>query len=331
MSDLQIGKIRGLQQLANSDGMFAMCAMDHRGSLKKMIDKENPKSVSYERMVEQKQELCSIMAPYSSAILLDPNTGAAQCIASGDLPGDVGLLVSMEATGYGGGAEGRVTELLENWGADKIKRMGGSAAKILLYYRPELEDLAHRQVDVVKRAAADCVKADLPFLLEPVAYVIGDEVDHPEIMAERHPGLVIESARELTQLDIDVLKAEFPANMNYEKDEGKLLDLCQQLNDASRVPWVVLSAGVTFEVFAKQVEIACRAGASGFLGGRAIWQEAMDIRDKQDRIKYLTTTAADRMKKLTEIANKYGAPWYKKTDAALNMLGAVPEGWYEKY
>jgi tagatose 1,6-diphosphate aldolase len=331
MVSLRIGKVRGLQQLANSDGMFAMCAMDHRGSFQKMIDKENPKNVSYERMVEQKQELCSAMAPYSSAILLDPNTGAAQCIASGDLPGDVGLLVSMEATGYGGEAEGRETELLENWGAEKIKRMGGSAAKILLYYRSELEDLASKQLEVVRRATADCEKADLPFLLEPVAYPINDEVGHPEIMAERHPKLVIESARELTQLDIDVLKAEFPADMNYEKDEGKLLDMCQQLDEASRVPWVVLSAGVTFEVFAKQVEIACRAGASGFLGGRAIWQEALDIHDKKDRMRYLVTTAADRMKRLVEIANKYGSPWYKKTDISLSKLGTVPEGWYETY
>ena len=38
MKKLSIGKIRGLQQLANEKGILAMCALDHRGSLKKMLD-----------------------------------------------------------------------------------------------------------------------------------------------------------------------------------------------------------------------------------------------------------------------------------------------------
>ena len=331
MGKLRIGKIRGLQQIANSAGIFVMCAMDHRGSLHRMIDKENPKAVSYQEMVEHKQELCAALAPHSSAVLLDPNLGAAQCIASGDLPGDVGLLVSMEATGYGGGAEGRVTKLLDGWDAEKIKRMGGSAGKLLLYYRPDLEDLATKQLEVVRQAAADCDQSDLAFLVEPKTYPINDETGHPEILAAQLPNLVIQTARQITELDIDVLKAEFPADMQYEKDEGKLLDLCQQLNEASRVPWVVLSAGVDYEVFAKQVQIACRGGASGFLGGRAIWQEAMESKDKKERMHYLSTTGADRMKHLAEIATKYGSPWYKKMGETKGKMGNIAEEWYESY
>jgi len=34
---------------------------------------------------------------------------------------------------------------------------------------------------------------------------------------------------------------------------------------------------VDFQIFYQEVEIACRAGASSFLGGRAIWQEVMYI------------------------------------------------------
>lgn len=328
MQNLRIGKIRGLQQIANHDGIFVMCAMDHRGSLQKMIDKEDPKSVNYQEMVKHKQELCSTLAPYSSAVLLDPNSGAAQCINSGDLPGNVGLLVSMEATGYGGGSEGRITELLPGWDAGKIKRMGGSAGKLLLYYRPDLNDLASKQLEVVSQAASDCDLSDLAFLIEPKTYPINDEIANPEIMASRMPKLVIETARQITKLDIDVLKAEFPADMRYEKDEGKLLDLCQQLDEASSVPWVVLSAGVDYDVFARQVEIACRGGASGFLGGRAIWQEAMEIGDENERVCYLSTICADRMKRLAEIAIKHATPWYKKGS---RDFSDVPEEWYKSY
>jgi|GEM_PF-6179932 len=34
---LTIGKMRGLQQLSDERGILAMCAMDHRGSLARMI------------------------------------------------------------------------------------------------------------------------------------------------------------------------------------------------------------------------------------------------------------------------------------------------------
>ncbi|MFA4836663.1 MAG: tagatose 1,6-diphosphate aldolase [Dehalococcoidia bacterium] len=326
-----IGKTRGLQQIATSDGIFAMCAMDHRGSMQTMIDKKNPKSVNYQKMVQYKQELCAALAPHSSAVLLDPNFGAAQCVASGDLPGHVGLLVSMEATGYGGGAEGRVTEMLQGWNAKKIRRMGGSAGKLLLYYRPDLEDLAAKQLEVVRQTARDCAESDLAFLVEPKTYPVGDEIKNPESLANRLPKLVIDTARQITSLDIDVLKAEFPADMKYEKDKGKLLDICRQLSEASRAPWVVLSGGVDYETFATMVEIACKGGASGFLGGRGIWQEAMDMKDKKERLRYLSTTCADRMKHLSEIAAKHGAPWYKKVKTSSEKIAGVPENWYESY
>lgn len=331
MEKMRVGKIRGLQQISNSHGIFAMCAMDHRGSLKKMINPADPKSVGYDRMVEQKQELCETLGPHSSAVLLDPDYGAAHCILGNNLPGQAGLLVSMEATGYSTQAEGRITELLQGWNAAKIRRMGGAAGKLLLYYRPDIEELAAKQRDVVREAAAECEQADLTFLVEPKTYAIGDEVGNPGLLADRLPRLVIDTAREITELDIDVLKAEFPADMDHEKDEGKLLDVCRQLDEASRVPWVVLSAGVSYDVFAKQVEIACRAGASGFLGGRAIWQEAIGIPDKTERLNYLRTTVADRMKRLAEIANEYGTPWHMRTGAPVSAASQLAEKWYKAY
>ena len=71
--------------------------MDHRGSLCSMIDEEHPAEVNYEEMVERKLELCSTLAKYASAVLLDPIFGAAQCISRSNLPNNTGLLVSIEA------------------------------------------------------------------------------------------------------------------------------------------------------------------------------------------------------------------------------------------
>ena len=117
------------------------------------------------------------------------------------------------------------------------------------------------------------------------------------------PGLVIETARQVTALPIDVLKAEFPADNKIERDEKKLLELCQELDQSSRLPWVLLSAGVDFDSFKKQVEIACKAGASGFLAGRALWQEGVQTRPREERLNFFQNTAAPRLKKLAEIAD----------------------------
>lgn len=332
MRKLTIGKIRGLQQISTPDGIFIMCAMDHRGSLKAMIEKEQlDDEVDYQELVEHKLELCSILAPYASAVLLDPNYGAAQCISAGVLPGGRGLLVSIEATGYESDPRGRITTLLDGWSVEKIKRMGGSAVKMLVYYRPDLTDLANKQLKTIQIVAEECLKYDIPFLVEPKTYAVSGEDAKSQQFAARKPDLVIETARQISSLPIDVLKAEFPANMTYEMNRTRLHQLCRQLDEASEVPWVILSAGVDYETFRQEVEIACQAGASGFLGGRAIWQEAVSFGDKKERVGFLSTTVVDRLKELAEIAAKYAIPWYRKLGVEPHKLTEICESWYKDY
>jgi tagatose 1,6-diphosphate aldolase len=326
-----IGKLRGLQQLADSKGMMTMCAIDHRGALKRALNEKNPDAVSYQDMVNFKLDLCQAVAPFASAILLDPEYGASQVIAAGLLPGSKGLLVSMEKSGYAGDPEARITELLPGWGVKKAKRMGASAVKLLIYFRPDLKDVASKQRDLVARLADQCIEEDIPFLVEPVSYPIEEGGASSKKFAEIKPALVMETARQITALPIDVLKAEFPADIRVEKDEGKLLELCRELNDASRLPWVLLSAGVDFNSFKKQVEIACEAGASGFLAGRALWQEGAKIRSRDERIKFFQNTATTRLKELADIADKYGKPWYSKLGAANGKFALLTEDWYQNY
>ncbi len=330
MTKLGIGKIRGLQQVSNEKGTFTVLAMDHRGSFKTMI-KPDGGEVSYEETVIRKVEMCSLLSPEASAVLLDPIYGVAQCIQQGALPGNKGVLVSIEESGYEGGKENRVTRLLSNWGVEKIKRLGASAVKILVYYRPDLKELAGQQLAVVKRVAEDCQKYDIPYFVEPVSYPIGDEIANPGLFAGRKPEIVFETARHMTSLATDVLKAEFPADMKYEKDRTKLLQYCRELDCSSRVPWVILSAGVDIETFATQVEIACEAGASGFLGGRAIWQEVMPMTDPAQRVAFYRNTVIPRMQRLNRIVLQKGRPWYQKYGHNTTELTDTAEDWLSRY
>jgi len=325
MRKLSIGKIRGLQQLANGKGIMAMCALDHRGSLMKMLGGDSPEGVSYQTMVDFKLDLCRIVAPYASAILLDPIYGSAQVVAANVLPKSTGLIVSLEKSGYSGEPEARVTDLLPDWSIEKIKKMGATGVKLLLYYRPDT-GVAEKQLGMVKRLADECLAEDIPFIVEPVSYKIGKVEADPRNFAEIKPQLVIETAKQITDLPIDVLKAEFPADIKYEKNEERLADFCYQLNEASQVPWVILSAGVNFELFHREVKLACQAGASGFLAGRALWQEATQIDSLQERLVFLETTVAKRLKSLTELANNYGIPWHAKVETT-----KIDKNWYRYY
>ena len=119
--------------------------------------------------------------------------------------------------------------------------------------------------------------------------------------------------------------------MEFEQDEKRLLQLCQELDRASRLPWVLLSAGANFETFKKQVEIACKAGASGFLAGRALWQEGSKIRSREERMNFFETTAAPRVRELAELVSQYGKPWYVKFSSEKGTFEVIDGYWYQKY
>ncbi len=174
---MTVGKYRGLQRLSDARGCICMCALDHRGSLSKMLEEGIGHTPSYQEMVDFKFDVCTALSPHCSAILLDPVYGAAQSIASKALAGKTGLLVSLEETGYSGGGEARVSRALEGWNAAKIRRMGADGAKLLLYYRPDVE-VAARQRELVQELAKWCEEQDLAFIVEPVGYAIGDEAVH---------------------------------------------------------------------------------------------------------------------------------------------------------
>jgi tagatose-1,6-bisphosphate aldolase len=326
---LSLGKLRGLQEIANPNGLFTITALDHRGSLQKAINPENPKSVSYQEMVDYKIKLLNALAPHSSAILIDPVFGASPALKGSHISGTQGFLVSLEATGYTDSEGDRVTTVAEGWGVDKIKRMGASAVKILLYYNPG-SATSEQQEQFIVQAAEDCRTNDIPMLVEPMTYNIADGPNKGTAeFAELKPEMVIETARRLCPLGIDVLKAEFPDDPDFEKDESKMADHCRQLTEVAEVPWVLLSAGVGYDTFNLQTRLACENGASGFLAGRAIWQEAPGL-PEADQQHFLATTAVGRLEELTAIANGSGRPWAGVYSAEIEAVDAA-EGWQTRY
>lgn len=319
---ISIGKLRGLSQCATEFGTFAILALDHRNNLRTAMNPENPGSVPYNSLVEFKQQVVDAVAPQSSAVLVDPHIGAAPVVDRQDLPGNVGLLVAVEETGYSGDSTDRINKIQPVWSVGKTKRMGASGAKLLIYYHPDAPH-AHDQENLISQVVESCGKFDLPLFLEPLSFSIDPEKKKLSSAEKRQ--VVVETARRLSPLGIDILKAEFPLEVEEEPDEAVWRDACTELTEASKVPWVLLSAGVDFDTFLRQVEAACRAGASGVLAGRAIWKEAVDL-NGQDRLDFLGSTASMRMEKMYQLCNALAHPWTKAFP-----MGPITEDWYRTY
>ncbi|QPC83384.1 tagatose 1,6-diphosphate aldolase [Phototrophicus methaneseepsis] len=316
---LSPGKWRGLMTTATASQTFAILAFDQRGNYRQLL----PEDATFADAVQIKQQVVSALSPHASAVLLDPvyGLGAAQHMA-----GSSGLLMAIEKTGYSGKATARRVDFIEGWDVGKIKQMGASAAKVLVYYHPDAGEATQHIEDVVRELAAQCRQHDITFFVEPVTYSPDEALpkDSPEFASQR-PEIIQETVRRLGEAGADVLKIEFPIDVKYETNHDVWRAACEAVSDACPVPWALLSAGVDFDVFLQQVQVACEGGASGFVGGRAIWKDAIPL-DEAARTEFLASVAVERLKKLRAVVEKDGKPW---TD----FYTPIPtvEAWFHQY
>lgn len=321
---LRLGVRRGLDACASPGGTFAVLALDHRQNLRRELHPDAPEGTTYDEMVAFKRAVIRSLSPFATGSLLDPEIGAAQCIADGSLPGRSGLLVAIEATGYAGEATARISRVLPGWSVAKAKRLGASAAKLLVYYHPDAANTADQE-RFVAEVAAQCRAEDFALFVEPLGF---DPVTGGKLTGEARRRCVIETARRMTTLGADVLKAEFPYDVSV-TDTAAWADACAELDAASRVPWVLLSGGVDDATFERQVETACAAGASGVLVGRSVWAPSATMAPA-DRSAWLDSEGRRRLERLVRLVDGAGTPWHARPNS-LSSAVMPGEGWFGGY
>jgi len=330
MKPLSLGKIRCLQQLTNELGVFTIIAFDHRDDFAAVLRKTlGVESADWDLVVAEKIRIAHALTPHASAVLLDPVYSAGPVITSGVLPDSTGFAVALEETGYSGNSTNRTTTLLADWGVAAIKRLGGVGVKLAVYYHPD-SPAAKVQEAMVSQVAAECETHEIPLILEPICYPIDpDQAKTDPAFAALRPELVLESARRLVPLGADILRAEFPADAQYETDTAKMHHYCRQLSEITEgTPWVLFGGGANFPTFQLQIELACDAGASGFVAGRSIWKEALEIANETARDRFLNTIAVSRARVLADTANYRAVPWMNRVAERIPHL---EEGWYVDY
>ncbi len=283
MMHLSPGKAWGLRRLTGADGRFAMLAVDQRPPIMGLTKgKRGEAEARFEDVAAVKELLTRHLAPHATAVLLDPIWAYAHCIRLTD-PRQ-GLLVTLEDHAFEETPGGRLSRAIEGWSPERIRRVGADGVKVLAWYRPDasVEVIAHQKA-FVRGIGEACRVADMPFLLELLVYPLGGDVGYAEDPA-KHPEMVIESVRAFADpeygIDIFKLESPLPASALPDPDAAgeetkRAQALFDALDEAAGRPWVMLSAGAPAAAFSRVLTYAYRAGASGYLAGRAIWWEAL--------------------------------------------------------
>jgi tagatose 1,6-diphosphate aldolase len=300
-----------------------VCALDHITEFEELLPSRD--APSFEDVVAAKVELVRQIAASTSAVLVDPHYATGYLAATGALPRDVGLIVSLE-DGIPGGDSLRETRLRAGWSVRKAAAAGADMVKLLWWYRPDADrELAAAQRKVVGDVVTDCAVAGLPLVVEPIWYPLpGEDRSSADWTARRCTGIV-ESAMTAEELGADLLKVEFPADLCQPDGARRAEDALGQLDAAVHRPWVILSAGAPFNVFLQQVDMGAHAGACGYIAGRSLWREAVAASGSSDQGPL--TALLQRLEQLNVAIRTHGRPHRSRFDLP-DVVAALPAGWY---
>ncbi|MEQ3474562.1 tagatose-bisphosphate aldolase [Enterococcus cecorum] len=318
---LTAGKTKAMKNLMSKDGIIAALAIDQRGALKKMmkaLDFE-PKAGDIERFKELVSEE---LTPYASSILLDPEYGLP---ASKVRAENSGLLIAYEKTGYDATVPGRLPDLLSVWSAKRIKEQGADAVKFLLYYDvDEDKEINEQKHAFVERIGSECAAEEMPFYLELLSYDANNADNGSKEFAKVKPHKVIEMMKEFSKprYQVDVLKVEVPVNMKYVEGfaEGEVVytkeeaaKYFKEQSEATNLPFIFLSAGVSASLFQDTLRFAHDAGSTfnGVLCGRATWADGVKpfvTGDEAQVRDWLQTQGRNNIEELNEVLKVTATP-----------------------
>ncbi|WP_182199763.1 tagatose-bisphosphate aldolase [Paraliobacillus salinarum] len=320
-------KFNALTRLSDEKGVIGALAIDQRGSLKKMISEGSGKEDD-QGIVRFKELISEELTPYATSILLDPEYGLP---ASKVRDQEAGLLLAYEKTGYDATQPGRLPDLLEEWSVKRIKEAGADAVKFLLYYDVDEDETVNTFKHVyMERVGSECMAEDIPFFLEIVTYDATISDAKGEEFAKVKPHKVNKAMAEFSkpQYNVDVLKVEVPVNMNYVEgyasDESEVVytkeqaaDYFKEQSQATHLPFIFLSAGVSAQLFQDTLTFAAEAGSTfnGVLCGRATWKDSVSVfavDGENPARKWLEDSGRRNIADLNLVINQTAKSWHDK-------------------
>lgn len=285
-----------LGAIARPTGALAMVAMDQRESLRHMFDLAGAGRPADDVLIRFKLDVAEALGVLASGFLIDRHYGFEAVRDA--LPRDTGLILAADALEQEDGGP------VEETGLDDVvltatELDGVVALKLLVIWRRDARRA--QRVELVERFVAECRARGVLSVLEPVVRATPDELDAGSWELDT---AIREAARELSVLGQSLYKVQVP--LSGTGDEAAQRAASERLNESITGPWVVLSQGVDRPAFLPAVRAACRAGASGFLAGRALWS---DVVGRPDVPAALRELSVPRLETLIEVVDREARPW----------------------
>jgi tagatose-1,6-bisphosphate aldolase len=290
-----------LDDIATDGHLFSIIAMDQRNTLRRMFTAVGV-DASDDDLRTAKADVARVLTPAATGLLSDPTYGVPAITQARALAPNCGLLIAAEPSERRSHQGEPRTHRDPALGAQWVLDQGGDALKFFVQLRadrpapaPGEPDLVAETLAVCEEIIADCRATGVPVVIENLVYTRPGE----DFSGQAREDAIIESARALDDLDIDLLKLEYPGS-----PEG-----CKRLAAILHRPWAVLSAGVPFDQFTDIIQIACdEGGASGFIAGRSVWREVVSLAGAA-REEFLTSVALPRLERLVDVAAHRARPW----------------------
>ncbi|MDJ1006292.1 MAG: tagatose-bisphosphate aldolase [Paracoccaceae bacterium] len=283
-------------QIARDDGLMMIVAADQRGGMRKVLadTKEAQAAIDEATLGVVKSAIVAHLANKASSVLLDAVCAVPAVVDERVLARDTGLLIGLDASGWNTDEAGyRQSILVPGITARRTRELGGTAAKLMVYLRPDRPEANDHNIGIIRDCIADFAVEDVLLVVEILTYQLDGESDDDYRTA--FPDLIVDSARISLDLGSKVLKLPYPGTP----------EACRQISDlCGDVPWAVLSAGVDHETFVGHVGTAMENGASGVIAGRSLWKDCISL-DAALRRERLETIASGRLREISAILDRY--------------------------
>ena len=296
---MTIAELRGYQQICGDNALIMVIACDQRGGIRKILapDAEGQKAVTNRQLGDVKCDVTRVLASHAASILLDSVCAVPRVIEEGALARSTALLIGLDESGYDEDEAGHWrSRLSKGLTARKVRELGGTGAKLMVYLRSDHPHANAHNMEIVHRCVADFAAEDLLLVVEFLTYPMRGE--SPEAYKAAFPGLIEGGSKLCLDAGSKVLKIPFPGTR----------EACRAITKLSGdVPWAVLSAGVDHAAFLPQVKISMEEGASGVIAGRSLWKDCVFL-DRAKTREALAHKALPRLREIQAVLDAHKRP-----------------------
>lgn len=295
---------------------FTALAIDQGTSLKEIIKEKKRKTFTPSDYYFFKKQIILNLGVTLSSILFDYDSYLSD-------PSfrtiETSKIIAYEDDAYNIENKSRITLLPKKLHQNDEIIKDFSAIKFFMYFNPDSDSIVnYEKLKLIKHVGLICKDLDIPYLFEPLLYYDEDiNIDYHNYLLKK-PIYIKSFYKEFSkeEYQIDIIKIEFPFNEfeinGFENDNTSTIyshencsEIMQECFENVTTPFVFLSAGMKFNNFLQSLELAksSKINFLGFLCGRSIWQDSIDIFCKSGQEKFLDWINVEGKERVQKLKN----------------------------